>query len=146
MPDPPQFPKTPTIGRPGPEPAGICPRCSGSGLQDPFEPNGPACWLCGGSGEDTVEPGMIKVTVYGACPTGDQKIHRLDLSTSGPFPNDLTVIQATTAHKNDADCIANALWATLPGGTIDALFAEMARRSVSSLIVRHQQPEPEDGP
>lgn len=43
--------------------------------------------------------------------------------------------------KADGEALAEALWAVLPGGTVDALLGQLLTRSASKLRVRFPQKE-----
>lgn len=47
--------------------------------------------------------------------------------------------------SNDALALSDALWAVLPGGTIDALLCELMRRRSSMLVVGFRDDRAQDG-
>ncbi len=58
------------------------------------------------------------------------------IEISSPFPNGLPPHEARTLHRHEAKKLADALFNSLPGGTLDRLIVEMAHRKVSDLRVR----------
>lgn len=62
----------------------------------------------------------------------------LMLIASEPFPDldeDISLFEYQRIMQRDAVTILRALKASLPGGTFDRLFAEMAKEKASTLVV-----------
>lgn len=51
-----------------------------------------------------------------------------------PFPR-LGIEESDMAHEDGAEKLANALWRSLPGGTVDRLLAKLLLLTASSLVV-----------
>lgn len=69
------------------------------------------------------------VNIYRAQPVGDHEAERVTICIHYPLPD--VSSQHPGTHDEfaaEATKLADALWASLPGGTIDALIAEMMRR------------------
>lgn len=64
----------------------------------------------------------------------------LTIEIAERFPSNLSPEAGEAAHELDARALADALWRSLPGGTLDRLFAELARRYVSRLRVARPDP------
>jgi hypothetical protein len=78
-------------------------------------------------------------TIYKAQPTGDQVIPNLDLHavTSAPdIPGSEFEKLYRDFYAAEGKIIADALCASLPGGTLDALLVEMLDRKRSLLRVK----------
>lgn len=86
--------------------------------------------------DETSQCEPVRCRAYGASPIGDETVPLLELTTIGPCPRPW----GKYGHSNAAHVIADALWATLPQGTLDALFAEFARRKASTLSVLYPEP------
>lgn len=76
----------------------------------------------------------VQVAHAGSIP-GRPEVDRLSIHADAPIPEDLDPEQTAATFSRDAALIAEALWTTLPGGTIDALLAMMMARRASSLRV-----------
>jgi hypothetical protein len=81
-------------------------------------------------------------TIYKAQPIGDQVIPDLDIRATDTLPEQPFFPSSTwEKHWRDiyaaqAGAIADALYASLPGGTLDALLVEMLDRKRSILKVK----------
>jgi hypothetical protein len=54
---------------------------------------------------------------------------------------ELTLEESRVIYQSEAKKLADALFASLPGGTIDALMVEMMTRKVSLLAIPFKLPE-----
>lgn len=78
-----------------------------------------------------------EITVHRADPIHDEEMPTGAIHIDKPQP-----CEGEPEHRfqTDAEAIADVLWNTLPGGTIDRLVAEMLRRHASLLRVRRTAP------
>jgi len=56
-----------------------------------------------------------------------------------PFPQ-LGIEEADMAHEDGAEKLAQALWRSLPGGTVDRLLVKLLLLKASSLVVAMEKP------
>lgn len=75
------------------------------------------------------------VRAFLAQPIGEQKIEHLTISATEHFPYGASIESTNQLHERVATEIADALFATLPQGTLDRLAAKMLMRSACSLVV-----------
>lgn len=82
---------------------------------------------------------MKREVFYKAQCIGDSAPESVTLVFDKEFPSERyrTLADAQQSHRNQAEDLEMYLWETLPGGTYDALFAWMARRKASGLVVSH---------
>jgi hypothetical protein len=89
------------------------------------------------------------VPVYKASPTRGQKIRDLILIVHEEFPpfddnpgdtfsSSARYERARERHAHNAKLVADALWACLPGGTLDALLGHLLTTRGSLLRVPHR--------
>lgn len=85
---------------------------------------------------------MKTVRAYAAQPfrRDDSQVTPVTIVIGTPFPSDdpadpLTPERAADLHQFDAEAVAEALWESLPGGTVDALLGVLLRRRASLLHV-----------
>lgn len=87
---------------------------------------------------------MRKVTTYLAQPIGDRKPEPFTIEASEAFPDvqmmenmsgDDFLEECHRRHHEQASKIAEVLFTSLPGGTIDALLGEFLRRRASLFSV-----------
>lgn len=62
-------------------------------------------------------------------------VDALSIVATEPISDDLDAEQSAAVFSRDAALIADALWNTLPGGTLDALLAMLMARRASQLHV-----------
>lgn len=77
-------------------------------------------------------------TIYKAQSTGGQAVPDLNLSATEEFPPVPGQVNHCRLIVEQAGAIADALFESLPGGTLDALLAEMMQRKASQLAVAHR--------
>lgn len=58
------------------------------------------------------------------------------------LPEMKALVDPRDFFKMEAERIAGALFASLPGGTIDALLVELMKSKLSLLVVPHERKEP----
>jgi hypothetical protein len=73
--------------------------------------------------------------VFKAQPMGDAVPH-LCLAATQDFPDPVGLIEARQLHVADATTVVDALFASLPGGTLDQILRLMLERRASYLVVR----------
>lgn len=78
---------------------------------------------------------MRDVRVHCAQPTGDKTVEPVTIQIATTFPDIEDGNEARLEHQSDADAIADALWQSLPGGTLDELTAALLLRRASLLRV-----------
>lgn len=81
-----------------------------------------------------------RVNVYRAQPLGD-RVPDMCIATNGVMPDSTakgtaTLEEGMTIFKRQAKELADALYASLPGGTLDQLLREMLERKASQFVVR----------
>lgn len=77
------------------------------------------------------------VSVFHASSTGSREVPALQIQATKPIPSMESLDEARELHATQAARIADALFESLPGGTVDALLVEMMRRKASILSVTH---------
>lgn len=82
---------------------------------------------------------MKREVFYKAQGVGGEAPESLTLVFDKEFPSEThrTLADSQQAHRNQAEDLEMYLWETLPGGTYDALFAWMAQRKASGLVVSY---------
>lgn len=79
---------------------------------------------------------MTTVSVFKAQQTvSDEPVPTLELVAYESAPSFETLEEAAATYEKDAKTIANVLFASLPGGTIDRLLVEMLTRKASHFRV-----------
>jgi hypothetical protein len=79
---------------------------------------------------------VTTVAVFRAQETvSDEPVPTLELVAYEAAPNFPTLVEAGEAYERDAKTIADALFSSLPGGTIDRLLVEMLSRKASHFRV-----------
>jgi hypothetical protein len=83
---------------------------------------------------------VLRVTVYRASPIRDEQVPDLVLTTGlGHVPDSPDTkweAHHRRIHKATGKRIADALFKTLPGGTVDALLVQLLKRRASLFSVR----------
>lgn len=74
---------------------------------------------------------MQTVEIYKAMPIWDEKAGSVTILIDDEFPECPTLFTSRALHVDQAKKLADALWKSLPGGTIDALMVELMSRKVS---------------
>lgn len=75
-----------------------------------------------------------EITVYRAQNTGNKQAPSLRITATEPFP-ELSLDDARAEHCAAAEVLCHALYASLPGGTMDRLLGEMLKRKASDFVV-----------
>ena len=81
----------------------------------------------------------MKIELLRARNTGDFEPPKLEIQVVEQVPTNMDLVEAKTLYQMQARSLADALFKTLPGGTIDALLCEMLSRKASLLNVRYQE-------
>lgn len=80
---------------------------------------------------------MNQLEIYKAQDTvKDQPVDSLVILCDRPFPEIQSIEESRTMHGLQAKALADALFKTLPGGTLSALFAEFCERYRNVFRVR----------
>ncbi len=82
-------------------------------------------------------PEDLLILVHKAQPTGDRQIPKLTLIAEEDVPEPARAIDSIDLFESDAESIADALIATLPGGTLDRLVVKLLQHQVSLFVVPH---------
>ena len=77
----------------------------------------------------------MTVAVHKAQPIGNSFVPNLDLRATEHFPDLSTLAAAAALHASNAERIFDALRASLPGGTLDALLRRLLEHRASQLVV-----------
>lgn len=87
-------------------------------------------------------PLVRTLAIHHAQPIGTQAIVPTTIVIGSAFPDNLSMEDGRALHARQALELAEALDATLPGGTLDRVVAEMVARHASLLRVPHARPKP----
>jgi hypothetical protein len=90
---------------------------------------------------------MTEIHVHAADATREQAVPPVVIHIDRPQPReqgDGWMNEARARHRHDAKMLANALWAGLPGGTLDELVAEMLARRATLFRVPMLAPPTDD--
>ena len=68
---------------------------------------------------------------------GDKHAPKLTIHVLDRMPSFKTLEEHREVFSNQAKMLSDALFASLPGGTMDALFAEMAKHYSSLFVIPH---------
>lgn len=87
---------------------------------------------------------MNCLDIYAAQPTGGFAVRPVRITIKEPVPptasaDSAGADQRQTLFTEEAAHLEEALRNALPGGTYDALFARMAARKASALVVAHDR-------
>lgn len=81
----------------------------------------------------------INVMLYRAQPTGIEETPHLNITTnSSYFPDtvdQIDVYNNMVLHRKQAKDLVDALYKTIPGGTLDQVLRELLERKASQLVV-----------
>lgn len=82
----------------------------------------------------------MNTTIYKAQPTGDRHAPDLRLEALQPLPllREYSEADCLGLYKQQGELLADALQASLPGGTIDALMVALLDRTRSQLAVAYR--------
>lgn len=78
----------------------------------------------------------MRLDVYKAGPIGTESVMSLELRAEQEIPEAQTLDQARRMYEAQGRSIAEALYQSLPGGTLDALLGHLLARRASLLRVR----------
>lgn len=76
--------------------------------------------------------------LYKASPVGDMKVPDLRLVATRAHDEHVSLAATARHHKAQGALLADALLASLPGGTIDALLIELLDHHRSLLVIPHR--------
>jgi hypothetical protein len=74
---------------------------------------------------------MQTVEIFKATPIWDEKASSVTILIDDEFPECYTLTASRALHAEQAKKLADVLWKSLPGGTIDALMVELMSRKVA---------------
>lgn len=84
---------------------------------------------------------MKTIRLYKAQPiSGNNFAHSVTLVFDEEIPTSPTLQEAQKLHQQQAEKLAEVLFKTLAGGTVDALLVEMLKRKASLFIIPHPDP------
>ena len=82
------------------------------------------------------------LNIYKAQATGDKAVDDVQISISAAFPDmyrfEYPLKAAEALFSKEAECLEEALHASLPGGTYDHLLGKMLARKASHFVVSHR--------
>lgn len=85
---------------------------------------------------------MIALEITKAAPTVKAP-EDLVIYFSGCPPDDMDLIEASVLYNREAAQLAEALWSTLPGGTLDRLIGKLFEHRASLFAIPHYRPKEE---
>ena len=75
------------------------------------------------------------ISIYKAQGIADGEIPSVTINLDIPFPKHSTTESAIMTHEINAVALAEILYRTLPGGTLDRLTAILLRKKATNLVV-----------
>ena len=81
----------------------------------------------------------MNLTIFKAQPIGDESIEDVTITIQEVAWSSPDLASAARFYQRQGDALVDALWACLPGGTIDQMIAELLRRRASLFRVRFDQ-------
>lgn len=86
------------------------------------------------------------ISIFRAQPIGDQTIEPVTIKIIDEIPTRRikSLDEMGAVYEKEAEELANALWNSLPGGTIDRLFIKLCQRKASLLAISYR-PKDDEG-